>query len=72
IVLADEPTAALDPANAEIVMRLLLDLVTQEGATLVLATHDRTLAETFGLPLGHFELAADASETVATFREPLP
>ena len=71
LVLADEPTAALDPANAETVMHLLCELVVQEGATLVLATHDRSLAERFGLPLGHFELAADERETVATFREPV-
>jgi len=70
LVLADEPTAALDPANAEIVMRLLLELVVQEGATLVLATHDRALAEAFGLPLGSFALAADESLTVATYAEP--
>ena len=70
LVLADEPTAALDPVNAEIVMRLLLELVTQEGAALVLATHDRALAKAFGLPLGRFELSADTRETTATFREP--
>jgi len=69
LVLADEPTAALDPANAEIVMRLLLELVVQEGAALVLATHDRALADAFGLPLGRFELRADERETVATFVE---
>jgi putative ABC transport system ATP-binding protein len=70
LVLADEPTAALDPANAETVMRLLLELVVQQGCALVLATHDRALAERFGLPMGSFALAADAATTTATFCEP--
>jgi putative ABC transport system ATP-binding protein len=72
LVLADEPTAALDPANAETVMRLLLETVAQQGAALVLATHDRALAERFGLPLGGFGLTADERQTVATFEEPQP
>jgi putative ABC transport system ATP-binding protein len=72
LVLADEPTAALDPANADTVMRLLLEAVAQQGAALVLATHDLALAERFGLPLGGFALAADEAQTTATFHEPAP
>jgi ABC-type lipoprotein export system ATPase subunit len=44
IVLADEPTGSLDEANGAKVFQLLLDLVSREQATLVLATHDRDLA----------------------------
>lgn len=50
VVLADEPTASLDPANAAQVMALLLDLVRQNGSALLLATHDGDLAEDFSLP----------------------
>ncbi|MBL8329031.1 MAG: ATP-binding cassette domain-containing protein [Rubrivivax sp.] len=40
VLLADEPTASLDDAAAAAVLSLLVDGVSQEGATLVLATHD--------------------------------
>jgi len=45
IILADEPTGALDEKNRTQVFHLLLDLVRKEGATMVMATHDRSLAE---------------------------
>jgi ABC-type lipoprotein export system ATPase subunit len=45
ILLADEPTGALDERTRGQVFQLLLDLVATEGVTLVMATHDRELAE---------------------------
>ncbi|MBT8045143.1 MAG: ABC transporter ATP-binding protein [Verrucomicrobiae bacterium] len=45
IILADEPTGALDENSREQVFSLLLDLVKSEGGTLVMATHDKELAE---------------------------
>jgi putative ABC transport system ATP-binding protein len=44
IVLADEPTGNLDTTNGAHVLELLLDLNRREGTTLVLVTHDATLA----------------------------
>jgi len=44
ILLADEPTGSLDEQNSVMVMELLLDLVANEGVTLLMATHDRNLA----------------------------
>lgn len=44
IVLADEPTGNLDTKNGAHVLELLLDLNRREGTTLVLVTHDATLA----------------------------
>jgi putative ABC transport system ATP-binding protein len=44
ILLADEPTGNLDGGNGHHVMELLLDIRRSRGATLVLATHDMTLA----------------------------
>jgi putative ABC transport system ATP-binding protein len=44
VVLADEPTGALDVATGERVLDLLLSLVRAEGVTLVLVTHDATVA----------------------------
>jgi len=44
ILLADEPTGSLDESTSGTVFNLLLDLVATEGITLVMATHDRSLA----------------------------
>lgn len=44
ILLADEPTGNLDSANGAAIMDLLFDMRDQYGATLVLVTHDPTLA----------------------------
>jgi putative ABC transport system ATP-binding protein len=40
IILADEPTAALDPANAGIVMSIFVELADQLGTTTIIASHD--------------------------------
>jgi len=45
ILLADEPTGNLDSANGKVVLDLLLALNREQGATLVLVTHEQTLAE---------------------------
>jgi len=44
ILLADEPTGSLDEQSSEAVFNLLLNVVATEGSTLLMATHDRSLA----------------------------
>ena len=44
IVLADEPTGALDSVNSQRVMDLLARLVRDRGQTVVLVTHDLSVA----------------------------
>lgn len=44
LLLADEPTGSLDDASGQVVMDLMLQMVAEEGATLVYATHSRELA----------------------------
>lgn len=53
VVLADEPTASLDPENRDTISRLLLDLVREHGATLVVVSHDTALLKQLDL---QFEL----------------
>jgi putative ABC transport system ATP-binding protein len=45
LLLADEPTGNLDGATGKQVMDLLFDMARGNGATLILVTHDMTLAE---------------------------
>lgn len=44
LILADEPTGNLDPANAEAVGNLLFSLSEKYGKTLILVTHDMNLS----------------------------
>ena len=45
IIIADEPTGNLDHVTGEQIIKLLFDMRTQDGASLLLVTHDRSLAE---------------------------
>ncbi len=47
LLLADEPTGALDPKNAEAVLALLVELARASGSALLLATHDERLVAGF-------------------------
>jgi ABC-type lipoprotein export system ATPase subunit len=52
LILADEPTGNLDPANKEKVLEILVEYAEERGATLVTVTHDHAL-------LKHFERVID-------------
>lgn len=54
VIVADEPTASLDPENGRAIGGLLVDLARVEGSTLIIITHDRLLAEQLDR---HIELA---------------
>lgn len=47
LVLADEPTAHLDPESGKAALSLLKELVNEAGSTLVLVTHDHSLKTEF-------------------------
>jgi predicted ABC-type transport system involved in lysophospholipase L1 biosynthesis ATPase subunit len=51
LLLADEPTGALDQASAEHLAELLLQLNQEEGVALVVVTHSRELAQRMGRTL---------------------
>jgi len=44
IILADEPTGSLDRATGERVLTMLLESVKESGTTLIIITHDETIA----------------------------
>lgn len=44
LLLADEPTGNLDSAGSHQVMRLLRDLVVDQGQTVIMVTHDNEIA----------------------------
>ena len=48
LLLADEPTGALDRKNAQELGQLLLDLNAEENVTLIVVTHSGELADRMG------------------------
>jgi putative ABC transport system ATP-binding protein len=44
VIFADEPTGSLDSLTGEKVMDLLMDLARQQGATVVIVTHEARIA----------------------------
>jgi putative ABC transport system ATP-binding protein len=51
LLLADEPTGSLDAATGERVADLMFELNRETGSTLILVTHDESLAARCGLKL---------------------
>jgi len=45
VILADEPTGALDSATGNDVMNLFAELNTKEGRTIVVITHDKEISQ---------------------------
>ena len=56
LVLADEPTGALDPRNAQAVLELIRKLCTEVGASLLLVSHDPTITGQFSRVVSLAEL----------------
>jgi ABC-type lipoprotein export system ATPase subunit len=55
LLLADEPTGNLDSENAHSVLDLITRLQQEQGRTMVLVTHDATIAERAGRILRMFD-----------------
>lgn len=65
VILADEPTAALDPVHAEEVMEIFLDALHDFGSALVLVTHNVQWALGAGLTQVEFQLSQSDDFTTA-------
>ncbi|MDR3519065.1 MAG: ATP-binding cassette domain-containing protein [Azospirillaceae bacterium] len=59
LVLADEPTASVHPAQAEEILHLLAQVIRDTGAALVITTHDAARARDAGFAIAPFQPAAD-------------
>ncbi len=66
LVLLDEHTAALDPRNAEIVLRLTTHFVKEYGLTTLMVTHNMQQA----IDLGNRLFMMDAGEVVLDIKGP--
>ena len=60
IVIADEPTASLDPPTADIVMGLFMQQVENRGIATIVASHEWRRMEALGLIPLHQSIAVDA------------
>jgi len=71
ILMADEPTGNLDSVNGTLVLDLLISLNQREGTTLVLVTHDRTLASRADriVTLSDGKVVADEMQPVEAIRQ---
>jgi len=67
VVLADEPTASVDPLNAARITALFLDLVRQSGACAVIASHDWQSAATPGVRVLDHRIERDGEVTRSLF-----
>ena len=65
LVLADEPTASLDPENAAEAVRLLQETCRESGSALVCVTHDRSLVPLFDRHESLDALAEPAAQGVS-------
>ncbi|MFC4679413.1 ABC transporter ATP-binding protein [Desulfovibrio legallii] len=70
VVLADEPTAALDPLHADAVLRLLAQLTREGGITVIMVTHNRQAAQDAGFTPVPVRLTATGDATLARIAWP--
>lgn len=69
VILADEPTASLDPVRAQKLFELFTHLVEKTGISAVVVSHDWELVQRFGLECMHAQV--NPNETCFTLRTTL-
>lgn len=70
VLLADEPTASVDPVNAAAILDLLLELVHRSGVTAVIASHDWNPARLPGVSVLAHRIERDGDLTRSLFWSP--
>lgn len=68
-VMADEPTAALDPDSAGSVMRLLVELAQQQGAAVLVISHDQNLLAQHGFEVIPVRFSSHDTSAMASIKE---
>ncbi len=64
VLIADEPTAAVDPLNAERIMELMIGLVEETGVTLIVASHAHRLMQRAGLRMIDHQISMDSGSSM--------
>ena len=80
ILLADEPTGNLDDENASRLMELFIQMNKTFGTTIILATHNKKLLETYKFPVIMVEnhhvafsgIGGESTETTRKWKGPQP
>jgi putative ABC transport system ATP-binding protein len=68
VILADEPTAALDSERARVVMDLLRQLAREQQTAVLVVTHDEKIFDHFDRLVSLRDGMIEASEHIRTFR----
>lgn len=72
VIIADEPTAALDPLHADKVMEVFLQCIGKFHSALVLATHNAAWARSGGLKEIKFTMLDEGGSTTALLDDDMP
>jgi putative ABC transport system ATP-binding protein len=64
VLIADEPTAAVDPLNAERIMEVMVGLVDETGVTLIVASHAHRLMQSAGLRMIDHCISSDSGNSM--------
>jgi putative ABC transport system ATP-binding protein len=62
VVIADEPTASLDPINAAEIMKIFTQIAGEKGVTFVVATHEWERVKELGFRRVKFNLERDSAD----------
>jgi len=62
VVIADEPTASLDPINAEEIMGIFTEVAGEKGVTFIVATHEWERVGELGFRQVKFDLKRDSAD----------
>ena len=68
VILADEPTGNLDSRNGKMIIQLLKRLASQEGKTVIVVTHDRSIG---GVADVRMEMEDGQIESMENYVEPV-
>ena len=71
-VIADEPTAALDPDSADAVLALLLEVAAGQGCGVILSSHDVARIDRFGIERLSLRVQSEGGQVVSTLEEGAP